>query len=175
LERACTHLYGEAAGAEMAQAYAVGGESGLHPVSRIWWVVTREVRRLLGDLASAAWTWQSVAAEWQQRQTHTEQMLEHVQRARALRPGDPDLEWLAVCLEVGRRFAAVIRLSAQRRQADRAPLRAEVLAALDDLQAHLDGLATHQPTDFLGGDPGCWQETLTHLREVAKLDLPTKA
>jgi hypothetical protein len=165
LERACTHLWGEAAGAEMAQAYAVGGESGLHPVSRIWWVVTREVRRFMGDLAAAAWTWQSVAGEWQQRQLHTEQMLEHVQRARALRPGDPDvgpnsdwdscaspsqrtwdprgqpataagtgestaaaprpgdpdLDWLAVCLEVGRRFAVVIRLAAQRRHADSEP------------------------------------------------------
>ena len=166
LERACVHLWGASAGAEMARAYAVAGESGRHPISRVWWAVTREIRRFKGDVAAGAWTWESVSSEWRQRQTYTEQMLEHVERARTLRPGEPDLVWLAVCLEVGRRFAAVVRLSAQRRAADSEPLRAEVEAALDDLQAHLESGPKLQPTDLLGGDPGCWQETLAHLREI---------
>jgi hypothetical protein len=122
----------------------------------------------MGDLASAAWTWESVAADWHQRQTHTAQMLEQVQHARARRPADPDLAWLATCLDVGQRFAAVVSLSAQRRHADSAALRHAVQQALADLQGHIDSLPPRRPTDLLGGDPGCWQETLDHLRTLNK-------
>jgi hypothetical protein len=168
LERACAHLWGPEAGAAMAEAYRVSGDSGLHPVSRVWWAVTREVRRLRGDNAHGAVPWEELSAQWEGRLEATREMLAHVNRARELRPGDEDLDWLATCLEVGVRFAEVVRLTARRKLEDSPALQASLQRALDELAGYLRTLGEFTPTDVLGGDPGCWGETLEHFRELAR-------
>lgn len=161
----CGRLWGPEAGKAMWRAYTAAEDCGMHPVSRVWWAVTREVRRLRGDTVHGAVSWDALRDEWTLRLSQTEAMLEHVTAAARLAPGDDDIAWLRQCLAVGVGFAHVVHLSASRRAGDTDELREAANAALRALQALLEGLDL-RPTDLLGGDPGCWQETLDHLREL---------
>lgn len=163
LERACRALWGDEAGKSMWRAYTVAGATGRHPVSRVWWAVTREVRRLHGDNAHGAVPWETLVADWEQRVSHTRGMLAEVREARQALPADTDLAWLEECLEVGGRFGQVILLAAQRRVSDSGELRDQLAATLGDLRAYLAQRPRIQPTEPLGGDPGCWDDTLEHL------------
>jgi len=165
LDVACRLLWGEQAGRHMAEAYRTGG--GLEaPVARIWWTITREVRRLSGDLGETGVTWEQIVERWERRVEVTRQALEHVEAAGAL-SADEAIAYLADCLALGLRFAHVVLLAARMRAGDAAGSLAEDLAAeLESLEADIRarGLV---PTDVLGGDPGCRLETVELLREVA--------
>ena len=161
-ERICQRLWGFEAGTEMYRAYVAGGESGHHPVSRVWWAVTREARRLLGDQVEAEWTWESVHRTWVERLEHTEEALAHARRAAEM-SDDEDVVWFARCLEVGRRFGEVVMLSARLRLADVPETRELLSERLHELEAFLQAEFEWQPTDILGGDPGCWRETLNKV------------
>ena len=177
LHRICRHLWGEAPGDAMYEAYLCGGESGCGPVSRVWWGVTREVRRLMGDPVSGpAWTWRSMQEHWQQRLAATRAALalaREAAAAAAVLDARDDLGWFARCLEVGEGFAEVLALAyTWRAAADEGDDTAEAsrLAALDrltKLSEHLAANFTFEPTDVLGGDPGCWRETVAAPRRPA--------
>lgn len=166
LHRACRHLWGEQAANLMYRAYLCGGESGDGPVSRVWWVVTREVRRLMGDgVMGPAWTWGSVAQTWARRVAHTAEALGYA-RAATEASDDEDIAWFARALEVGLGFSQVVREAALwKATGDEAHQGAAAgeLKAVQELVASRFALSR---TDLLGGDPGCWMETAGALRKV---------
>jgi len=161
----CRRLWGEKAGDCMYRAYVCGGASGRGPVSRVWWVVTREVRRLKGDPVGAGWSWEEVAADWEERVTNTAAALASAREAAGL-SDDPDVHWFARSLEVGLRFAAVVRLLAQHRATGESAILTAVREALEGLREQL-GQRELRSADLLGGDPGCWGETLAALAGLA--------
>ncbi len=166
LQVICRDLWGETAGDSMYRAYLAGGASGSGPVSRAWWVVTREVRRLMGDPVGAPRPWESVADDWRLRAASTREALDQARQAMAAAPDDEDIRWFATGLAVGLQFAEVVALLVQDRvRADDGAVAAAV-RLLDRLAAEVArfGLV---PTDVLGGDPGCWQETVTALAQLA--------
>lgn len=163
LHRACDRLWGEAAGGLMRLAY-LAGEPTRGPVARIWWTITREVRRLAGDPVRPERTPAELHELWWRRTEATEQALVHAQAARAL-TDDPDVAWFARCLEVGRRFATVLAWCYAAR--DGQPDDRRLASSLAELEAYLDGHHQFAATDVLGGDPGSWRETLALLRDLA--------
>ncbi len=158
LAAACRHLWGEAAGDLLHRARLCGttGEDG--PVARVWWSVTREIRRLTGEYEP--WndrvSREVLADRWARRVAATREALALARQAAQLN-ADEDITWFARCLEVGLGFAEVLA-AAYGATGDTAA----ALARLERLLAEF----TIEPTDVLGGDPGCWHDTLADLRQA---------
>ena len=166
LHMACRRLWGTCAGDSMHQAYTSGRDGARGPVSRVWWAITREARRLRGDPVEHGWTWESLHSAWTERLAATESALAHARDAQRL-CDEPDLRWFARCLDVGRRFAGVVLLAVELRLGGSVRARGLLRSACDELQMHLASEFDFEFVDILGGDPGCWLETLSLLREAA--------
>lgn len=167
LERICRRLWGEAAGGEMYRAYLAGGDSGEGPVSRVWWAVTADVARLKANSASP--DWKARYAHWLRRKAVTEEALFHARRAGALAE-DEDVRWFASCLELGAGFSECMALAVSVRLGDDPAARARLKETLAALESKIAALGRGQRTDALGGDPGCWLETIEQLRKIHGLD-----
>jgi len=127
--------------------------------------VTREVRRLKGDLAGAGQNWDEVSEQWRRRVASTVTALGWARQAAAV-SDDEDIHAFVRGLEMGEGFAGVVQALAEYRATGAAEALAAARAKLARLREHLAGL-TLAPTDVLGGDPGCWEETLVALTEAA--------
>ncbi|NUQ64090.1 MAG: hypothetical protein HUU20_16570 [Pirellulales bacterium] len=167
-QRICWRLWGDRAGNEMYRAYLVPGESGDGPVSRVWWTVTAAVRRLKAESLPAGFRWEDEHARWLRRLAATQSALKHARKAAALSDHD-DVRWFARCLEIGARFAEAVALSVERRIADKPGAVVRLQEVLDDLESQIAASGPPEKTDILGGDPGCWLETLANLREINRL------
>lgn len=165
LRGACRRLWGPEAGEQMYRFYLCGDDGETGPICRVWWAVTREMRRLKGDRVEAEWTWESVHGKWQRRFAATTEAITCANAA-ADASGDPDISWLVRCLEVGRRFSEALVLATSLKVRDDEAVRDQLAAALDALEAHIEREFTITPADILGGDPGCWLETVGLLRDA---------
>ncbi|MEN6404660.1 MAG: hypothetical protein ABFD94_22135, partial [Armatimonadia bacterium] len=157
---ACRRLWDEPVADLMWKAYLRGGESGCGPVSRVWWAITREVRRLMGDAVYGAWAAEKLDERWRLRAENTREALGYAQQAAAL-TDDEDVQWFARCLRVGLGFSEVLAMMYAQEPAEK------IIDRLTELETHLRRDFSFEPTDLLGGDPGCWLETLESLRELA--------
>jgi hypothetical protein len=149
----------------MYRAYMAGGKSGDWPISHVWFSVTRDVARLQTGTLSKGTRWQDLRDRWQRRLASTQEALAHAERAATL-ISDEDVAWFARCLDVGRRFSEVMLLAIELRIHSDEAARSRLAKALDDLESHLRSRFRFDKTDVLGGDPGCWLETIGHLREI---------
>jgi len=164
-QRICHRLWGPAAGQAMYLAYTVPGESGDGPVSRVWWSVTSCLARLRAQPATQATDWNQEHARWLRRLEHTRQALAHAQEAARLCDRE-DVRWFAQSLDIGSRFAEAMVDALQLRVQDDPAVRTHLLKTLQDLEAHIATITPLAKTDILGGDPGCWPESIAHLREL---------
>lgn len=165
LQRACRRLWGAEAGEHMYRCYLCGGDGDYAPICRVWWAVTREMRRFRGDRVEAEWTWESVHEKWQRRLEATTEAIMHAAAAAKV-SDDADLSWLVRCLEVGRRFSEALVLATSLKLREDEAVRDQLAAALGALEAHIEREFTITPADILGGDPGCWLETVGLLRDA---------
>lgn len=164
-DRICRRLWGAAAGAEMCQAYLAPGESGDGPLSRVWWAVTADVARLQAKSLPARFNWEDRRAHWLRRKAVTDEALSHARRAAALTQ-DEDVHWFASCLAIGSRFSECMALSVEMRLRNDAATRQRLAGALSALESQIKASGRSEKTDLLGGDPGCWLETLAHLKSL---------
>lgn len=172
-ERICHRLWGPAAGHAMYLAYTVPGESGDGPVSRVWWSVTSCLARLRAPEAPQATDWAQEHARWVRRLAHTQQALAHAQEAARLCDQE-DVRWFARSLGVGARFAEAMVDVLQSRVQDDPAVRTHLLKTLQDLEAHIATVTPLEKTDILGGDPGCWLESIANLRELCSSGKPAE-
>lgn len=164
-DQVCRRLWGEQAGKEMYEAYMAAGETGEGPVSRVWWTVTKELALLNAKDTSARVVWKDEQARWLRRLATTGQALAHARRAAALSARE-EVQWFARCLAVGERFSECMALSARLRVREEAAVRDRLGKALAELEAMVCADGGLVKTGPLGGDPGCWMETVTNLRKV---------
>lgn len=171
LQRICQHLWGEQAGDLMYRAYLCGGDSGRGPVSHVWWSITREARRLTGEYVP--WNdqvaFEELADRWRDRVQTTRDALDYVEQAAAV-TADEDVHWFARSLQVGLGFAEVLSATYDWRVTGEETTHQEAVARLCALSEYLDNDFSLTPTDILGGDPGCWQETIDVLAKVLEAD-----
>lgn len=172
-QRICHRLWGPAAGQAMYLAYTVPGESGDGPVSRVWWSVTSCLARLRAQGAAQAADWNQEHARWVRRLAHTRQALTHAQEAARLCDQE-DVRWFAQSLDVGARFAEAMVDILQLRMQDDPAVRAQLLKKLQDLESQIATITPLEKTDILGGDPGCWLESIANLRELCSAAKPTE-
>lgn len=165
LHRICARLWGEAAGEEMYRAYLAAGESGDGPLSRVWWAATADVARLRAVSSPAQTDWEERHARWLRRKAATDDALVHARRAAALSE-DEDVRWFASSLALGSRFCECMALSIELRLRADAATRSRLEGALGALESQIMALGRNDRTEPLGGDPGCWLETLGHLKSL---------
>ncbi|MGE5532100.1 MAG: glycoside hydrolase family 20 zincin-like fold domain-containing protein [Bacteroidota bacterium] len=167
LAQACRHLWGKEVGNRMHQARLCGPDAVHGPVAHVWWTITREIRRLTGEYNP--WndraSFEQLAERFQRRSQSTAEALALAQQAIAL-TDDEDVHWFARSLEVGHGFAEILALAYEWKARDDDGSRQQALKRAQDLGAHLQANFTFVATDPLGGDPGCWQETVELLTKV---------
>ncbi len=164
-DQCCRRLWGEQAGKEMYQAYMTAGETGEGPVSRVWWTVTKELAPLNAKDTAGRVVWKDEQARWLRRLATTGQALAHARRAAALSAHE-EVQWFARCLAVGERFSECMALSAQLRVREETAVRVRLGKALAELETMVFMNGGLVKTGPLGGDPGCWMETVVNLRKV---------
>jgi hypothetical protein len=76
------------------------------------------------------------------------------------------VRWFAQSLAVGSRFAEAMADALELRMQDDPAVRARLVKTLQDLEAHIATITRLEKTDILGGDPGCWLESIANLREL---------
>ena len=166
----CRVLWGEQVGDLMYRAYLCGGESGMGPVSRVWWGVTRDVQALRVNRPGAGRTWEQIAECWRQRSDSTASALALAREAARLSK-DEDVHGFARGLEVGGLFARVMAPLLRHRVTSDGTALHETREALRSLRDRLAKIEL-RPTDILGGDPGCWGETMDALAAIVEGETP---
>jgi len=164
LHQACRLLWGDAAAEHMYRVHTLGEDALTGPVHRVWWSITREVRRLRGDLGESRLTWEDIACRWQRRVELTREAIEEAEAALRVCE-DEGIRWLVRSLEVGLQFAEVVLMASRARAAGSAVAQ-DAYEKLDELQRTLEQDFDLVNTDVLGGDPGCWLDTIGLLRDA---------
>lgn len=135
--------------------------------------VTSCLARLRAQGAAKAADGNQEHTRWVRRLAHTRQALAHAQEAARL-CAQEDVRWFAQSLDVGARFAgAMVDILHLRRQDDPA-VRAQLLKKLQDLESQIATVTPLERTDILGGDPGCWLESIANLRELGASAKPAE-
>jgi len=166
-DRACGHLWGREAGLLMSRAIQARSRNGRMPVSRVWWAVTRMITRLSDAQACSQINWGEELEHWTGREQATILALESARQAAGI-SDDEDIRWFARCLEVGRQFAEAVKLLVLLKSGRDKTARARLDRVVNDLEAHIRKNFKLEKTDVLGGDPGCWLETIAQIRPLAE-------
>ncbi|MDD5707312.1 MAG: glycoside hydrolase family 20 zincin-like fold domain-containing protein [Kiritimatiellae bacterium] len=167
-ERVCARQWGGEAGKWMSRALQTR-RHGQMPVSRIWWSVTQTVSHLVNDevFSWMSWNWDQQIEQWTDRGLATASALKCARRAEMI-SDDEDIHWFASCLEVGGQFAEAIRrllllLSGRDKTAG-----VKLARAIQGLRTHIRQNHDMRKADILGGDPGCWLETIERIEHLAE-------
>jgi len=163
-DRLCARLWGPEAGRAMARALTVRA-GGRAPVGHVWWTVTKAVAALAGNTDPAR-TWEREIREYADRERATASALRHARRAACLSDSE-DIRRFVRCLEIGGRFAQAVRLLLLLKSRRTHPGADRLRARLASLERSIRRLPDRR-TDILGGDPGCWMETLATMRNLSR-------
>ncbi len=171
-DQLCVQRWGAEAGPLMSRALQSRCEGRL-PVGYIWWSITKPVYAMADDVKSAyAMSAKGPSAlfyfhekDWRCRIDATFAARTLAEQAAAF-SDDEDVHWLASCLDVGGRFAGVVR-QLVRVASGRASVADDTLQQLiDDLDRIIRTQFPSNWTDPLGGETGCWLPTLDTLRSL---------
>ncbi len=159
-DQMCVRLWGRVAGRAMSRALQTKCES-LGPISHVWWSITQTIGQLrLGDETLP------IANVFASRGRATALALKYARRAAAV-SDDEEIGWFVRCLEVGERFAAAMDCLFQLRVGEAAAEK-RLKTVFVELKRHIRKHFPGPSTDALGGDPGCWLETIAQIEALAK-------
>ena len=141
---------------------------GQPPVSHVWWTITRPLDRL-GNAKSpyGPYSLAECEREWAGRELATASALKYARQAAGISDNE-DIHWFARCLEVGQKYAEAVKLLARLKSGHDITVGARLEKVINDLEAHIRNNYVIKKTDVLGGDPGCWLETITRIKQLAE-------
>lgn len=167
-DRLCFRLWGPKAGKLMSRALQAR-HNGQLPVSHVWWTITK----MVGQLSDNSFlnedclqmNWDKELERWTGRGLATASAFAYARKAAGISDNE-DIHWFARCLEIGRQYAEAVKLLIILKSGKdkTAPARLDVL--IGNLEAHLRDNFTIEKTDILGGDPGCWLETIAEIKKL---------
>ena len=158
-DQTCSRLWGRDAGQFMSKAL-----QAKMPVSHVWWSITKTVAALKND---ATHTPANMEKDYAERELATASALEQARQAAAI-SDDEDIHWFVKCLEVGKQFAGAVKWLAALKAGKDEAAGERLSLALKELEAYIGDKIALERTDILGGDPGCWLETITEMRKVSE-------
>ncbi len=162
-EKVCIHLWGVQAGKLMSRALLVR-LNGRMPVSRVWWSITNTVMALK---RSEDWSRGNCAREWIDRERATWSALKLARQAAHVSANE-DIHWFVKCLEVGRQFAVAVKLLVLLKSAKDQTAAVRLERVIKDVKARIRRNHPIRKTDILGGDPGCWLETIEEIERLTQ-------
>lgn len=160
IEGLCVRLWGRRAGPLMFRALT-SRHNGQPPVAQVWWSMTQT----LGTLRQGDETL-PVANLFPDRKQASLKALRLARRAAAVSDHE-DIGWFVCCLEIGAQFADAMHTLFRIKAGD-ATARKRLRTVAEGIKADV---RTHAPGPFvdkLGGDPGCWLETLAEIERQAE-------
>jgi hypothetical protein len=163
-DRLCRRLWGAKAGRLMSRALQAEHD-GQRAVGHVWWSITKALAELKAEPTSPAY----VAINcYEDRKLASQIALGYARRA-AMFSKCGDIRWFIKCLEVGKRFAGALDLLFRLKLGydQSALLRLDRL--LRELKAYIRTIGVMKRTDILGGEPGCWGETIAEIQKLGKL------
>ena len=162
-DRMCVRLWGPKAGRLMSRALRVR-YNGRLPVSRVWWSVTKTVMALKNKEACSLLNCEK---EWADRELSTALALKYARRAARISDNE-DIHWFVKCLEVGRQYAEAVKLLVILKSGKDKIAGVRLGRVINDLEKHIRKNFAMKKTDILGGDPGCWRETIAEIKRLSK-------
>lgn len=158
-ERFCIRRWGQVAGRAMSRALSAKYE-GQGPVNHVWWSITKTLSQLVEDNEHLP-----AANVFPARAQATRIALRHALKAAAATE-DAEVHSFVKYLEVGGAFARsldfLFRLKAGEAEAA-ALLKVEIRQLKGHIRKHFPGPSV----DALGGDPGCWDEAIKQIEQLA--------
>lgn len=164
-DRLCGRLWDREAGKLMSRALQAR-HNGLLPVSHVWWSVTNTVAMLKNDEACSKMNWENEFEHWAGREQATALAFAYARKAAAISDNE-DIRWFAKCLEVGGQYAEAVKLLILLKSGKDKTAGVRLDRAINDLEAHILKNFVIEKTDILGGDPGCWLETIAVIRQLS--------
>jgi len=165
-ERLCCRLWGREAGQLMNRALQ-SRHNGQMPVSHVWWTITSMVIMLNDDKACSRMNWDKELERWADRRQATVSALEYARKAAAISDNE-DIRWFVRCLDVGGQYAEAVKLLVLFKSGKDKTARVRLDGIINDLEEYLCKNFIIKRTDILGGDPGCWLDTLSEIRKLAR-------
>ena len=154
----------------MSRAIQARSEDGQMPVSRVWWAITGTITKLNDARACVRMNWGEELKRWTGREQATALAMEYARQAAAV-ADDEDIRWFARCLEVGRQFSEAMQWLVLLRSGQDETAGARLGRAVNDLESHIRRNFVIERTDVLGGDPGCWLETIAGIKQLSSESL----
>lgn len=162
-DQICIRLWGEEAGQLMSLALQAK-HNGLLPVSHIWWSITKFVGALEKDEICSLF---NLEREWANREQATVLALKYARKAVKISDNE-DIHWFVKCLEVGKQFSKAVKLLCLLKSGKNKTAGARLLRVINGLEEHIRKNHVIEKTDILGGEPGCWMETIAEIRRLAE-------
>ena len=138
---------------------------GARAVGHVWWSITKALAELKADPASPAYL---AINCYEDRKIATEIALEYARRA-ARESDSEDILWFIKCLEVGKRFAGALDLLFRLKLGYDQEALPRLERRICELKAFIRSIGVLRRTDILGGEPGCWMETIAEIHRLGKL------
>ena len=161
-DRLCIRLWGKDAGKLMSRALQAR-HNGQLPVSHVWWSITKTVMALKNNEACSLMISEQ---EWTDRERATALALKYARQAAGISDNE-DIHWFAKCLKVGLQYAEAVKLLFLLKSGKDKTAGARLGRVINDLEAHIRSNFKFKKTDILGGDPGCWLETIARIRQLS--------
>ncbi|MFH0797477.1 MAG: glycoside hydrolase family 20 zincin-like fold domain-containing protein [Candidatus Omnitrophota bacterium] len=165
-ERICIRLWGKKAGQLMNLALQTR-HNGQLPVSHVWWSITQTVAMLKNDEVCSQMNWEKEFKQWTGRAQATALALKYARKAAGISDNE-DIHWFASCLEVGKQYAEALKLLVLLKSGKDKAAGARLDRVISDLEAYIRKNLVIEKTDILGGDPGCWLETIAEIKQLSK-------
>ena len=162
-DRLCVRLWEKEAGKLMSRALQAR-HNGQMPVSHVWWSITKTVMALKNDETCSLMISEK---EWTDRERATALALKYARQAAGISDNE-DIHWFAKCLKVGLQYAKAVKLLFLLKSGKDETASVRLGRVINDLEAHIRKNFVMKKTDILGGDPGCWLETIAEIRQLSK-------
>jgi|GEM_PF-1281917 len=162
-ERLCVRLWGREAGKLMSRALQ-SRHNGRMPVSHVWWTITTAVAIFKDDKACSL---VNCEKEWADRERATALALKYARKAAKISDNE-DIHWFVKCLEVGQQYAEVVKLFVILKSYKDKTAGVRLERAINGLETHIRNNFRLEKTDILGGDPGCWLDTIAGIKQLVE-------
>jgi hypothetical protein len=162
-DRICIRLWGKEAGQSMNRALQAR-HNGQFPVSHVWWSITKTVIALKNN---EVFSLMNCEKEWSDREQATSLALKYAHRASMISDNE-DIRWFVKCLEIGKQYAEAVKLLVILKSGKDKDAGVRLRRLIKDLEAYILKNIEINKTDILGGDPGCWEETITEIKLLSK-------
>ena len=111
--------------------------------------------------------WDKEIERWTNPEQATAAALKYARKAAEI-SDNADIHWFVRCLELGKQYAEAVKLLVLLKSGKDKTAGVQLDGVINNLEEHIHNNFTIEKTDILGGDPGCWMETISAIKQLAQ-------